>query len=131
MIEGACHCGKVKWTYSNPVDGVTACNCNLCRRYGALWAYGHLDHGISVSGPTDSYQHSRAHNGFYRCQNCGCVAYYLANKLDDQGRRRIAVNIRIAQDPEQVAQFPIDHFEGLVSFEDLPRDGRCVKDLWF
>ena len=22
-------------------EGATACNCTACRRYGALWAYGH------------------------------------------------------------------------------------------
>ena len=25
----------------------------------------------------------------------------------------------------------IDHFDGLVSFDDLPRDGRCVGTMWF
>jgi hypothetical protein len=26
---------------------------------------------------------------------------------------------------------PIDHFDGLDKFEDLPRDGKCVADVWF
>jgi hypothetical protein len=30
-----------------------------------------------------------------------------------------------------VADLPIDHFDGLNTFDDLPRDGRCVRDLWF
>jgi len=30
-----------------------------------------------------------------------------------------------------VADVPIDHFDGLASWEDLPRDGRCVRDYWF
>jgi hypothetical protein len=51
-------------------------------------------------------------------------------ELDAQGRRRIAVNLRLAA-PEAVAAIPIDHFDGLVSFEDLPRDGRCVADMWY
>lgn len=25
----------------------------------------------------------------------------------------------------------IDHFDGLDKFDDLPRDGRCIKDMWF
>jgi hypothetical protein len=40
------------------------------------------------------------------------------------------VNLRLAE-PEPVAKIPIDHFDGLVRFEDLPRDGRCVADYWF
>ncbi|HUN77272.1 MAG TPA: hypothetical protein VMU40_22375 [Steroidobacteraceae bacterium] len=45
-------------------------------------------------------------------------------------RRRIAVNLRLAE-PEDVAQIPIDHFDGLNTFRDLPRDGRHVCDYWF
>ena len=39
-------------------------------------------------------------------------------------------NLRLAE-PEAVAQIPIDHFDGLDTFDDLPRDGRCVADYWF
>lgn len=42
----------------------------------------------------------------------------------------MAVNVRLAP-PESVAALPIDRFDGLVTFEDLPSDGRCVRDLWF
>ena len=34
-------------------------------------------------------------------------------------------------EPEAVAQVPVDHFDGLDKFEDLPRDGRRVADYWF
>jgi hypothetical protein len=51
-------------------------------------------------------------------------------RRDQQGRLRIAVNLRLAE-PEAVAQIPIDHFDGLDTFDDLPRDGRCVADYWF
>ena len=46
------------------------------------------------------------------------------------GRRRIAVNLRLTE-PEPIADVPVDRFDGLDKFEDLPRDGRCVSDLWF
>jgi hypothetical protein len=51
-------------------------------------------------------------------------------RLDDRGRRRIAVNARLAE-PDAVADLAIDHFDGLETFDDLPSDGRCVRDLWF
>jgi hypothetical protein len=38
--------------------------------------------------------------------------------------------VRLA-DPEAVADLPIDHFDGLNTFDDLTRDGCCVRDLWF
>jgi hypothetical protein len=30
-----------------------------------------------------------------------------------------------------VGAIVMDHFDGLESFDDLPRDGRCVADMWF
>jgi hypothetical protein len=42
----------------------------------------------------------------------------------------MAVNLRLAP-PAAVADLPIDHFDGLGAFKDLPRDGRCVRDIWF
>ena len=130
MLTGTCHCGKVSWTFAGTLDGATACNCTLCRRYGVLWAYGHEGEGIHVSGPTKAYVHGNRHIGFHFCPDCGCVAYWRALAANAEGRRRIAVNLRLA-DPEAVADIPIDHFDGLVAFDDLPRDGRSVRDMWF
>ncbi len=131
MLKGSCHCETVKWVYDVPLESVTACNCTLCRRYGALWAYGHLNQGIQISGNTKSYERNAKHNGFHFCTNCGCICYYLANKKNDAGHFRIAVNLRMIDDPKLIETLPIDHFEGLDKFEDEPRDGRCVKDLWY
>ena len=44
-------------------------------------------------------------------------------------RTRMAVNLRMAE-PGQVAQIPIDHFDGLDTWDELPADGRCIKDLF-
>jgi hypothetical protein len=60
---------------------------------------------------------------------CGCVAYWRGRQLEDDGRRRIAVDLRLTE-LQLVAHVPIDHFDGLESFEDLPRDGRCVAHYW-
>lgn len=130
-MKGRCHCGNVKWTYTQNLESVTACNCTLCHRYGSLWAYGFLGRGISVEGPTKDYSRARKINGFHFCETCGCICYYLCKTANNEGLFRIAVNLRMIENPELIQNLPIDHFEGLVSFEDLPRDGRCVKDLWY
>jgi hypothetical protein len=39
MIEASCHCGAVKLEIQSAPNGVTDCNCSICRRYGVLWAY--------------------------------------------------------------------------------------------
>ena len=39
MLEGACHCGAVRFTIPAAPESVTDCNCSICRRLGTLWAY--------------------------------------------------------------------------------------------
>ena len=129
-IEGSCHCGEVRWVYEAPLESATACNCTVCRRYGALWAYGHNGIEVKVSGMTTAYSRGKAID-FHFCGTCGCVAYYFGKARDEQGRQKAVVNLRLAQVPDQVAGLFIDHFDGLDSFDDLPRDGRCIKDVWF
>ena len=129
MIQGSCLCGSVRWQFEGEPDGATACNCTACRRYGVLWAYDYEGEGIKVSGTTQSCVRGKSLE-FHFCPTCGCIAFWRAQQDNQEGRRRIAVNLRLAE-PEAVAKIPIDHFDGLNAFEDLPRDGRCVADYWF
>jgi hypothetical protein len=133
MLTGSCHCGAVHWTLEGDPGPVTACNCTLCRRYGALWAYDYENERIQISGPTTPYTRVGKADPALEirfCPTCGCVMCWRGLRLETAGRRRMAVNIRQAP-PEAVAHLIIDHFDGLDTFEDLPRDGRCVRDLWF
>lgn len=129
MIQGSCLCGAVQWRFDGMPDGATACNCTACRRYGVLWGYDYEDGLITVSGPVTAFIRGKALS-FNFCPTCGCVVYWRGLRLEEDGRRRIAVNLRLAE-PEAVAHIPIDHFDGFDTFDDLPRDGRCVKDYWF
>lgn len=128
-IVGQCICGQVGWEFDGEPDGATACNCTACRRYGVLWAYDFVDQGIRTSGITTEYVRGKAIT-FHFCPQCGCVAFWRGLRPEEDGRVRIAVNLRLAP-PESVAHIPIDHFDGLDSFDDLPRDGKCVADYWF
>ena len=130
MLEGTCHCGAVRWRFDGTPDGATACNCSACRRYGALWIYAHEGDGVAVEGATTAYARGTALT-FHFCAACGCVTHWRGLRLEADGRRRSAVNLRLATDPAAVAAIPIDHFDGLDTFDDLPRDGRCVGDYWF
>ena len=131
MIEGSCHCGRVHWRFDGDPDGATACNCTVCRRYGALWAYDFEGEKIAVAGPTRVYvRGEKSPLAFHFCETCGCVVYWRLLRLDEEGRRRIAVNLRLVEQPDAVAAIPIEHFDGLDTFEDLGRDGRCVRDYW-
>ena len=129
MIEGSCHCGAVRWSFDGLPEAATACNCTVCRRYGTLWAYDYEGERIQVSGPTRPYIRGSS-LAFHFCLECGCVGYWRGLAPGESGRRRIAVNLRLAE-PGAVAAIIVDHFDGLEGWADLPRDGRCVADMWF
>lgn len=128
MLEGSCHCGAVRWTFGVMPEGATACNCTICRRYGALWIYDYEGENVRVIGPTTVYIRGKAIE-FHFCPACGCVTHWRGQRVEGDGRRRLAVNVRLSE-PAAVANVPIDHFDGLTSFEDMPRDGKCVADYW-
>ena len=132
-MKGTCHCGAIEWQLDGDPGSITACNCTVCRRYGALWAYDWEGERIRLSGATAVYTRKERTDPFLEfhfCRSCACVVAWRAVRPDEDGRRRMAVNVRLAP-PEAVADLLIDHFDGLDTFDDLPQDGRCVRDMWF
>lgn len=133
QVRGQCLCGAVSWRVRGEIPDATICNCTACRRYGVLWAYDFDGEGIHVDDPKavlTAYARNSGSLSFNFCSVCGNLVSWRALKPMQDGRTRIAVNLRLAE-PEDVAQVPLQCFEGLHSFEDLPRDGRCVADVWF
>jgi hypothetical protein len=131
MLTGTCHCGNTGWTFDGMPESATSCNCTLCRRYGTLWIYDYEGERIAVSGPASVYTRADEASPSLEIRFCSsCVICWRGLHLEADGRRRIAVNVRLSE-PGPVAHLPIDHFDGLDKFADLPRDGRCVSDMWF
>jgi len=131
MIQGHCHCSKVTWRFEGLPESSTACNCSVCRRYATLWAYDFDGERIHVEGPTRAYSWGEGGIGFHFCETCGNLAYWRAVRPRDDGRRRIAVNLRLAGKLEDVAAIPIRHLDGFESWKDVERGTRTVGDLWF
>lgn len=132
LLKASCHCGEAGWELAGDPGSITACNCTLCRRYGALWAYDFEGERITVVGATHSYRRVGKADPALEilfCPACAAVLAWRGLRTEDQGRTRMAVNVRLAP-PEAVAHLLIDHFDGLDSFEDLPPDGCTVGDLW-
>jgi hypothetical protein len=129
MLEGSCHCGSARWQLDEMPESATACNCTACRRCGVLWAYGYEGKNIGVEGLTTA--HIRGESlSFNSCPECGGITHWRSLKANAEGRRRIAVNLRMTESGP-IAKVPIDRFDGLDKWEDLPRDGQCIQDLWF
>jgi hypothetical protein len=134
IAHGRCLCGAVEWMLHGDIPDATICNCTACRRYGVLWAYGYDGVDVHVNaqpGALTSYMRKQgAPLTFDFCRTCGNLVTWRGTRPEEDGRTRIAVNLRLAE-PETVAKIPLQCFEGLHSFDDLPKDGRCVGDMLF
>jgi hypothetical protein len=134
VTQGRCLCGAVAWTLHGDIPDATICNCTACRRYGVLWAYGYDGVDVHVKAPPGALSSYMRGEGapltFNFCRTCGNLITWRGAGPGEDGQTRIAVNLRLAE-PETVVNIPLQRFEGLHSFDDLPKDGRCVGDVWF
>jgi hypothetical protein len=109
LIESSCDCGAVHLKISRAPDEVTDCNCTLCRRYGALWAYYSPKDVIVPGGLTDTYMRGPKQIEFHSCKICGCVTHWSpADKTYD----RMGVNARLMA-PEVLARARVRRWDGL------------------
>jgi hypothetical protein len=107
MIQSSCHCGAVILEIQSAPDEVNDCNCSICRRYGALWAYYSPAH-VRIKGATECYLWGEKSIEFHRCQNCGCVTHWAAV---DRQVDRMGVNARLMV-PEILAAARLRHSDG-------------------
>ena len=128
-------CGEISWTLEGP-QSVTACNCTLCRRYGVLWAYDFEGEKVNITGLDKTSSFTRKDTGatdpfleIRFCPTCACVVCWRSLNVDKEGKRRVAVNMRLAC-PEEVSHLSVKHFDGLDTFAALPDDGKCARDMW-
>ena len=132
ILSGSCHCGATGWALVGDPGSITACNCTLCHRYGALWAYDYEGERVAVAGETRTYRRIGKEGQTLEmifCPVCAGVLAWRGLQAEADGRIRMAVNVRLAP-LEAVADLSIDHFDGMDSFEDLPAGGKVVRDLW-
>jgi hypothetical protein len=110
MIEASCHCGAVQFAVETAPGDVNDCNCSICRRYGALWAYYHPQQVrfAAENGPTDIYMWGDRQLEFHRCRTCGCITHWSAV---DRALGRMGVNARLMP-PEVLAAIPVFHGDG-------------------
>lgn len=112
-IEASCHCGAVRLEITTAPEALTECNCSICRRYGALWAYYSPKQVRLVvpAGATDSYSWGDRTIDFHRCKTCGCVTHWAAK---DPQLDRMGVNARL-MDPEVLRPLRIRKLDGAVT----------------
>ena len=110
IIQASCHCGAIRFTLEAPPAEVNDCNCSICRRYGALWAYYRPAQVrfAADNGPTDIYMWGDRDLEFHRCRACGCITHWSAA---DGAVDRMAVNARLTP-PDILAAAPVRHGDG-------------------
>ncbi|HEX4198018.1 MAG TPA: GFA family protein [Caulobacteraceae bacterium] len=113
MIEAACHCGAVRLTAPRAPDSVTECNCSICRRLGARWAYyAPAEVGMPRAGSTQPYVWGDRMLAFHRCRSCGIVTHWQSL---DGTKDRMAINARLMDDLDWDA-IQIRHFDGAATW---------------
>ena len=118
MIRASCHCGAVVIEAARAPKSVTACNCSICRRYGALWAYYTRAKARLVSGSEHvaAYLWGDKTIEFYHCRTCGTCTHYEALTKDPASR--FAINGRCFA-PEDLAPIRVRHFDGADTWKYL------------
>ncbi|HZD51782.1 MAG TPA: hypothetical protein VE175_01935 [Woeseiaceae bacterium] len=115
----SCHCGAVRIDMRRKPRSLTSCNCSICRRYGALWAY-FTRKSVNYDYAPDAvkaYVWGNETIEFFHCARCGCVTHYerTAKKGDDT---RVGINVRNA-DPAAVASLRIRKLDGASAWKSV------------
>ena len=114
MIEASCHCGAVLLQAAAPPKAVTECNCSICRRTGALWAYYRRSEvRLPAAGATDTYSWDDRSIAFHRCRTCGCLSHWAPT---DPGLDRIGLNARLLE-PGLLAAARVRRLDGAATGE--------------
>ena len=111
MIAGACHCGAVRIEIAEAPHEVTDCNCSICRRLGALWAYYRPDQArvVAAPGATATYSWNDKIIAFHHCVTCGCTTHWTS--LDARYADRMAINARLLEGRD-LAPIAVRKFDG-------------------
>ena len=116
MFQAECHCGNVTISAIELPLSVTSCNCSICHRLGAIWAYYDLtDVEIQTQEyPVIIYSWGEKSIEYHHCSKCGCSTHYTAT--ESNGSDLIAINIRMA--PATVTDsIPVRYFDGAVTWQ--------------
>lgn len=115
QVIANCHCGKVSIEVADLPATFTECNCSICRRYGARWAY-YKQQQVNLSAAPatlKAYSWGDRTIEFYHCSNCGCLTHY--ESLEKGADSRIAINTRMLP-AELTTHIPCRKFDGADSW---------------
>ena len=118
MLRATCHCGAVRLEVDDLPDSLTECNCSVCYRYGARWAY-YTRAGARVLTTQEhmvAYLCNDRVIEFYHCRHCGCLTHY--EDVEKAPDSRLAVNARMFP-PQEMERIQVRHFDGAGTWKFL------------
>lgn len=108
---------------SEKPDTLTQCNCSICYRTGALWAY-YTRQQVKVEHPHGAvsvYMWGDKCIEFCHCNTCGCLTHYESvdkDGVDKDRESRVAINARMLQ-PRDVDGIRVRKFDGRSTWQFL------------
>jgi hypothetical protein len=104
MLKLSCLCGQIHVDISKRPDFINECNCTLCSKSGARWAYFHPSE-VSVVGATKGYSREDKEDPAAEirfCAHCGSTTHFIltASAVLKFGNSQIGVNIRLADEKD-------------------------------
>jgi hypothetical protein len=107
---GGCHCGRVRYEVETDLNPVISCNCSICQKQGALWAFPKPTQFKLLSGEDDlaDYQFYKKTIHHLFCRNCGVASFARGRNAD--GSEGVTVNVRCLDDvdPASLTLTPFD-----------------------
>lgn len=98
----ACLCGQIAITLARAPDHINACNCTLCRKTGAHWAYFAPDE-VTVRGTTHGFCRTDKADPaaeIHACPTCGTTSHFVLTPATVArfGNGMVGVNMLLADE---------------------------------
>lgn len=109
--RGACHCGRVVFSIDADITELSACNCSMCRRKGALYVPVMATRALRIeSGEAalSAYRFGTGTATHYFCSRCGIHPFHRPRLAPE----RWSVNARCL-DGVDLDALPVRHFDGV------------------
>lgn len=102
MTSLSCLCGHIRVSVEKQPDYIHECNCALCRKSGARWAYLHPSEA-TVEGATSFYSREDKEEPaaeIHFCARCGSTTHFVLTESAAArfGNSLMGVNMRLADD---------------------------------
>ena len=109
--HGGCHCGRVRYEATMDLTEGFDCNCSICMKRGAVWAFVKAPQFKLVRGKDAlmDYQFGKKNIHHLFCQSCGVGSF--SQGLAPNGDETFAINVNCLDDVD-VAKLNLKPFDG-------------------